>query len=88
MQNEVVFNNKISLKKYMKGILFNIDMMFKDNIRNDLIYNHSLDEYLKKMKEVGSWYSNEELEQKYKINHKKLSKINNYDIERIVFRYN
>jgi len=88
LQNEVLFSNKISLSKYLGGIIIGIRFDDKNDIRIDLIYNRhcSFKKYAKVMKQKFSNYSESILKRNYKKGKIILNTIKKYTTA-ITFRY-
>ena len=87
IHNEVIFNNKISLKKYMTGIKYSIYFDDKKDIRLDLIYEYKKFEiYSKLMKKNYNLNNLLELKKRYNKGKNILSLIKKYT-DNIRFTY-
>ena len=88
LNNEVIFSNKISLSKYLGGIIIGIRFDDKNDIRIDLIYNRhcSFKKYAKVMRQKFSNYSESILKRNYKKGKIILNTIKKYTTA-ITFRY-
>lgn len=87
LHNEVIFNNKISLKKYMIGIKYSVNFDDKKDIRLDLIYEYkNFDIYSKLMKKIYNLNNLSELKKRYNKGQNILSLIKKYT-DNIRFKY-
>jgi len=87
-QNEVLFNNKISLSKYLEGVIIGIQIDDKNDIRIDLIHDRfcTFKKYAKVMKQKFSNYSESVLKRNYKKGKIILNAIKKYT-ETIFFKH-
>ena len=82
--NEVLFDKKISLKKYMIGVKYSVFFDDKKYIRLDFIYKYKLKDYLKLMKDITNDLS--ELKKRY-MKGKKIIKLITKYTDNIIFNY-
>ena len=86
--NTVLFSNKISLSKYLEGVIIGIQIDDKNDIRIDLIHDRfcTFKKYAKVMKQKFSNYSESILKRNYKKGKIILNTIKKYTTA-ITFRY-